>query len=271
MAKFIIETADCKNPLWVFKIWKPLMKKKRTSSHAKEKEEGTDDRDKSYIITQFTEGVEMEENTILKTDCSLPNTEKYEGGKISSKISRGSQRQESPDGRVETQIGCIGLRCCQGNRKVAEYAKEFHCLSARTRTNESENYQIAKFVDGLKEDIHEQVDLQPIATLLAAISMAFKAEMKLEKRQKNNGTKKNKWDKTFTPYQRKNYDNVRQVQGFGTSKAKEQSSKANQSPRTQEISNKKSSSTNYPRPKWNFATGATKRDTYPINAHNGKR
>ncbi|KAA0057976.1 uncharacterized protein E6C27_scaffold274G002800 [Cucumis melo var. makuwa] len=81
--------------------------------------------------------------------------------------------------------------CRQGNRKVAEYAEEFHYLSAGTQTNESENCQIARFVDGLKEDIHEQLDLQPIATLPAAILMALKAKMKLEKRQKNSGTKKN--------------------------------------------------------------------------------
>ncbi|KAA0064244.1 uncharacterized protein E5676_scaffold119G001460 [Cucumis melo var. makuwa] len=74
------------------------------------------------------------------------------------------------------------------NRKVAEYAEEFHRRSARTRTNKSENYQIARFVDGLKEDIHEQLDLQPMATLPAAILMGFKAEMKLEKRQKNGST-----------------------------------------------------------------------------------
>ena len=67
--------------------------------------------------------------------------------------------------------------CCQGNRKVAEYAKKFHHLSARTRMNENEN----RFVDGLKEEIHEQLDLQPISTLPTAILMAFKAEKQAEK------------------------------------------------------------------------------------------
>ena len=62
------------------------MKKKKTSGHAKKKEEEADDREKSYIITQFTEGAEMEEKTILKIDCSLPNIDKYEGEKFSSKI-----------------------------------------------------------------------------------------------------------------------------------------------------------------------------------------
>ena len=144
-------------------------------------------------------------------------------------------------------------RCRQGNRKVAEYAKEFHRLSARTETNESENYQIVRFVDGLKEDIHEQLDLQPIATLLAAISMTFKAELKLEKRQKNSGTKKNQWEKSFTPYQRKNYDTNKQVQGFSTSRAKEeQPSKTSQGPRFQVPSTKKNTSTNYPRPNLGF-------------------
>ena len=143
-------------------------------------------------------------------------------------------------------------QCRQDNRKVAEYAKEFHHLSARTQTNESENYQIGRFVDGLKENIHEQLDLQPIATLPATISMVFKAELKLEKRQKNSGTKKNQWEKAFIPYQRKNYDNTKQAQGSGTSKAKEgQPSKTNQSPRTQELSTK-NSSTNYPRPNLGF-------------------
>ena len=49
--------------------------------------------------------------------------------------------------------------------------------------NKSENYQLASFVDRLKEGIRKQLDLQPIATLSIAISMAFKAEMKLEKRK----------------------------------------------------------------------------------------
>ena len=116
---------------------------------------------------------------------------------------------------------------------MGEYAEEFHRLSARTQTNGSENYQIARFVDGLKEDIYEQLDLQPIATLLAAILMAFKAEWKLEKRQKNSGIEKNLWEKAFAPYQRKNYDNAKQAQGSGTTMAKEgQPSKTTHSPRT---------------------------------------
>lgn len=69
-------------------------------------------------------------------------------------------------------------RCYHGNRKVAEYAKEFHHLSATTRTNESENYQITRFVDSFKEDIQE-FDLQPIFILPPAISMAYKAKLKL--------------------------------------------------------------------------------------------
>lgn len=83
--------------------------------------------------------------------------------------------------------------------------------------------------------------------------MTFKAEMKLEKRQKNSGIEKNEWDKAFTPYQRKNYDNAKQVQSSDTSKAKEdQPSKTNQSTRTQELSNRKNGSTNYPRPNLGF-------------------
>lgn len=63
-------------------------------------------------------------------------------------------------------------KCKQGKWSVARYAKEFHWLNTRTRSNESDKYQIARFVDGLKEEIQEQMDLQPIGTLLEAISMA---------------------------------------------------------------------------------------------------
>lgn len=84
---------------------------------------------------------------------------------------------------------------------MADYTEKFHWLSARTRTNESENYQIAHFVGEMKDDIQEQMDLQLISTLWAAIYMAYKAKIKLDKRQKGSSSKKHTWDKYFTSYQ----------------------------------------------------------------------
>lgn len=67
-------------------------------------------------------------------------------------------------------------------RSIFEYVEEFHWLNAKTRINKSENYHIARFVDGLKEEIQQQMDLQLISTQSAAVSMIYKAEIKMEKR-----------------------------------------------------------------------------------------
>lgn len=60
----------------VFKIWRLLKRKKIISDHAKEKEEIDGDRDNLDFKIHFSEGAEMEEKTILKTMCNLPDTEK---------------------------------------------------------------------------------------------------------------------------------------------------------------------------------------------------
>lgn len=76
-------------------------------------------------------------------------------------------------------------KCKQRNRIVAKHnSYQGLWMGVRTKINESENYQIARFVDGLRDDIQYQMDLQPINMLGEAIVMTTKAEQKLERKQK---------------------------------------------------------------------------------------
>lgn len=102
---------------------------------------------------------------------------------------------------------------------MADYAEELHRLSARTKIHKSENYQIARFVDSLKK----QLDLQPTSTLPTAISMAYKAEVKVENRSKSSCSKKHVWERPF--YQRKNMEGGKQFQVGSSSKTKEEQTK----------------------------------------------
>lgn len=60
--------------------------------------------------------------------------------------------------------------------------------------------------------------------------------MKLEKKQRNSGTKKNPWDKPFTPYQRKNVENNRQGQGSNSTKIKDETSQSQSKSKNPRIS-----------------------------------
>ena len=132
--------------------------------------------------------------------------------------------------------------------RQVDYAEEFHRLSARTRIHESENYQIARFVNGLKEEIQELLDLQPISTLSRAISMAYKAEIRVEKKSKTGGSKRNTWERP--PFQRKNMEYGKQFQvGNSSNASKEEINlKFNQENKIQEQAGKKLNVNNYQRP-----------------------
>lgn len=43
-------------------------------------------------------------------------------------------------------------KCKQRNQNVVDYTEVFHMLSVWTRLNESENYQIARFIVRLKDE-----------------------------------------------------------------------------------------------------------------------
>lgn len=76
---------------------------------------------------------------------------------------------------------------------------------------------------------------QLISTLWAPISMAYKSEIKLDKRYKGSSSKTHTWDKSFTSYQWKNYDSKQGQSSNSTWSEEDQPQKTNQSLRNQEI------------------------------------
>lgn len=89
-------------------------------------------------------------------------------------------------------------RCRQGVRTIADYTEAFHRLGAPTNLAETEDYKIARFVDGLREDIQDQLDIQPLNLLTDAIVMATKIEEKIEKKRFRTPVRCTTWDKAST-------------------------------------------------------------------------
>ncbi|KAL5577583.1 hypothetical protein UlMin_019282 [Ulmus minor] len=54
-------------------------------------------------------------------------------------------------------LQCLG--CKQGNRSIKDYTEEFYRLGARANLVEDENQQVARFIGGLNEAIHENVSV----------------------------------------------------------------------------------------------------------------
>ncbi|KAH7848159.1 hypothetical protein Vadar_034481 [Vaccinium darrowii] len=73
-------------------------------------------------------------------------------------------------------------RCQQGTRPVHEYVAEFQRLSSRNDLLETEGQLVARFVDGLRTDIQDVVNMQPVHTLLDAIQLATRAEFQLNRK-----------------------------------------------------------------------------------------
>ncbi|GFY85338.1 hypothetical protein Acr_04g0000760 [Actinidia rufa] len=66
--------------------------------------------------------------------------------------------------------------CRQGVRTSEAYTEEFYKLSARNNLPESEDQQIARFVNGLRVAIRDQVSLQTLYSLNEAVTLAKKVE-----------------------------------------------------------------------------------------------
>ena len=71
----------------------------------------------------------------------------------------------------------------QGSLSVEEYVKEFELLLIRCDLNEPQEQTIARFLDGLKRDIANVVELQPFIFLEDVIKLATK----VERQQKRGG------------------------------------------------------------------------------------
>ncbi|KAH7836846.1 hypothetical protein Vadar_006353 [Vaccinium darrowii] len=73
-------------------------------------------------------------------------------------------------------------RCQQGIKPVHEYVAEFQRLSSCNDLPEIEGQLVARFVDGLRTDIQDAVNMQPVHTLLDAIQLATRAEFQLNRK-----------------------------------------------------------------------------------------
>lgn len=76
-----------------------------------------------------------------------------------------------------------------------------------------------KIVDGLKDEIQDQIDLQPLNFLADDITTATKAETKIEKKTETSYQEKY-LGRPFNMYQRRTFDNNKQVQNGNTSSTK---------------------------------------------------
>ena len=70
-------------------------------------------------------------------------------------------------------------RCHQGVRLVHEYTAELMRLAESNDLRESEGQQAAKYLEGLKPQIHDKIRVQVMQNLDEAKNMALKAEFML--------------------------------------------------------------------------------------------
>ena len=66
--------------------------------------------------------------------------------------------------------------CVQGTRTVHQYTAEYQRLQARTNLSESHYYQMVRYVNGLRKEIKDKVEMYTLNTITDAISLAYKAE-----------------------------------------------------------------------------------------------
>ncbi|CAN6338117.1 unnamed protein product [Urochloa humidicola] len=64
--------------------------------------------------------------------------------------------------------------CTQGNRSVSDYTEEFLRLQVRCNLVETEDQQVARYINGLHEDIQEQLVMQQIWSIDQAQALALK-------------------------------------------------------------------------------------------------
>ena len=69
--------------------------------------------------------------------------------------------------------------CVHGNQIVHQYTAEYQRLQARTNLVEAPYYQMVRYVNGLRKDIKDRVEMYPLQHITDAISLASKAEKQL--------------------------------------------------------------------------------------------
>src|SRR5690606_34445111 len=60
------------------------------------------------------------------------------------------------------------------------YIAEYQCLQARTNLSESSYYQMVRYINGLRKDIKERVEMYTMNTISDAITLAYKAEKQIQ-------------------------------------------------------------------------------------------
>jgi hypothetical protein len=83
------------------------------------------------------------------------------------------------------------FRCMQNLRQkmmtVKEYTEEFYRLNIRASHRESDDEKVARYLNGLRYDIQDELSMVTIHTVEDAYQMALKAEEKLSRKQGQRG------------------------------------------------------------------------------------
>ena len=70
---------------------------------------------------------------------------------------------------------------------VKEYTEEFYRLNIRAGHRESDDEKVARYLNGLRYDIQDELSMTTIRTVEDAYQMALKAEEKLGRKQGQQG------------------------------------------------------------------------------------
>lgn len=72
---------------------------------------------------------------------------------------------------------------------VKEYTEEFYKLRIRTGHAEDDMEKVARYINGLRYDIHDEINLSSLKTIEDAYKLDLKAEEKMfrKKSQRNRG------------------------------------------------------------------------------------
>jgi uncharacterized protein YjbK len=70
---------------------------------------------------------------------------------------------------------------------VKEYTEEFYRLNIRAGHRESDDEKVARYLNGLRYDIQDELSMLTIRTVEDAYQMALKAEEKLSRKQGQRG------------------------------------------------------------------------------------
>jgi hypothetical protein len=70
---------------------------------------------------------------------------------------------------------------------VKEYTEEFYRLNIRAGHRESDDEKVARYLNGLRYDIQDELSMVTIRTVEDAYQMALKAEEKLSRKQGQRG------------------------------------------------------------------------------------